>query len=575
MPFWLAGSFDIPAAVSLRLLSIPQQIIQSFHYDPVHMNYTIEGKTYANLFEYSFSPNGDYLIYVASQLDEDPEAYLYNRNTNNHFRLTENEYFIESQVCVDDNANRAFILTETSNSISKVFCNEALIVDNGFLNRSLCFWKDKLFFASWDISSRTSQFCLYDLVSGKTEVLTTVSYATGLSAAAGDVILIEAYDILNDADIVLSIRPGDNSETIVEQVGDSDSFLCLRDGEIYVEQVSGDSNAIYLFNAYYWLNKYQSAEPWSGSADSAGRISWNESYRLLGMVELWKKTGDETIKFAIASAVHRLLATREAAYQAGSYEIDQFLFVTKKYSIDESAELRLIVNNAMVYWSMLLCANAGCLNEEDYQALISMAESAFRYYEEDWDPNSSCYRFRKGEPFWADGVVVPFNQQNAFGLALLELWKATGKTAYQDRCMDLAQTFVKEIEFTEDGRALWHYWPREYYKGWTEAESISQNTPSQVPIESLPYEDSSHAILSALFISNYYETFGDVFSESLLQSLRNTLTSLCTDNGCSSILEPLNTNKPYLGGPWAMLLPSGDKESTFSQRFLRRDFFSM
>lgn len=172
------------------------------------------------------------------------------------------------------------------------------------------------------------------------------------------------------------------------------------------------------------------------------------------MMELWEKTGDPCLRVQISAAIHRLIATRKAAPQGSGEVRDGFLFVTKKYSVDQQAELRLLVNNAMIYWPMLRAANAGFLEEGGRQALLTMAKAVFQYYEEDWDPAVGCYRFRKGGPFYLDGAVLPFNQQNAFGLCLIELWKATGNPLYRNRCAALAQTFNGELEITEDKRTI-------------------------------------------------------------------------------------------------------------------------
>lgn len=544
-------------------------------YDAAAGIYDVAGRSCANLFEYSLSTNKNYLIYVASQINQEPEAWLYDRAANEHHQLTDNGYFIESQARVDNSGNRALVLTEVSNARSKLLYNGEAVADNGLLNRSLCFWEGKLFYASWDLAAGTTGLFLYDPTTQRTETLADcLPLATGLSAAAGDAILLEAYDTAAGSNVVLSVRPEAEGEARINVLSGGDSFLLPSAEAPQVLQISGDNNAKYLFNAYYWLNRYQSGEPWSGSPDSAGRVSWNESYRLLGMTELWEKTGDAILRTQISAAAKRLISTRKAALQNGEEEQDAFLFVTKKYSLDQQAELRLMVNNAEVYTPMLRAANVGCLEEEDRRALLAMAEAAFQYYEEDWDPATGCYRFRKGEPFHLDGSVMPFNQQNAFGLCLMELWKATGNPVYRERCTALARTFEKELEITEDGRTIWHYWPQSFYVGWTEADGVSQNTPVQPPIDNPPYEDSSHASTNAEFILEYYNTFHNVFSPEQVQGLRRTLDAICTDEGCSTVIEPVDADGWFLNSRWAKIISSGERNTAFARRFLSTDTFS-
>lgn len=565
-------------ALALCLTALPARAgaaASPVSFDAAAGIYMAAGRSWTNLFEWSASPGGNFLIYVASRLDEEPEAWLYDRKADTHRQLTDNGYFIESQVRIDDGGNWALMLTEISINCSKLLYNGETIADGNLLNRSPCFWNGKLFYAAWDAAAGTTLLFLYDPETKRTEALAgPLPLSTGLSAAAGDAVLLEAYDAAAGANIVLSIRPEAEARARVRILSGGDSFLLPSDGAPRILQISGDGNAKYLFNACYWLNRYQSGEPWSGSPDSAGRVSWNESYRLLGITELWEKTGDTALRNRISAAAERLIATRQAALQSGKNARDWLLFVTKKYSIDQQAELRQLVNNSMIYWPLLRAANSGCLEEETRQTLLSMAESAFRYYEEDWDPAAGCYRFRRGGPFYLDGSVVPFNQQNAFGLCLLELWKATGNPVYRERCTALAQTLERELELTEDGRTIWHYWPQLFYNGWTEADGVSLNTPAHAPADDPPYEDAPHASLNAVFILEYFKTFGDVFSPAQIQGLRRTLDAICTDDGISTVLEPVNTGGYFLSSFWALQAQTGERDTAAARHFLTADSFA-
>lgn len=540
-------------------------------YDAAALTHAVAGQTYANLFEYSSSPNGNYLIYIASQINQDPAVWLYDRKTDSRLCLTDNDYTLRSQARVDDGGTWALVQGFDG---QEIICDGESIVNSQTIKRSLCFWRGKLFYAAWDRNAGTTGLFLYDPQTKETSTLASgLPLSTGLSAAAGDAVLLEAYDAAADANTVLAVYPEREGEESTRVLSEGNSFLIFSNGEPQVLRAEGDGNAKYYFNACYWLNRYQSGEPWSGSPDSAGRVSWNESYRLLGLLELWEKTGNETFRAAISSAVRRLISTREAAYQASGQERDRFLFVTRKYSLDQRTELRLLVNNAMVYYPMLRSAALGCLEEKDRRAVLSMAEAAFQYYEQDWDPSSGCYRFRKGEAFWADGAVLPFNQQNAFGLCLIEMYRATGKPIYRDRCAALARTFAKEIELAEDGRTIWHYWPQEFYDGWVEADSVSQNTPTRDPVEDPPYEDSSHASLNAAFILEYYRFFGDIFSPAQVQGLRLTLDAICTDAGLSTVLDPVDTAGWFLSPLWAKLASGGERGTALAHHFLPADTF--
>lgn len=548
-------------------------------YDADSLTYMVCGKEYANLFEYGESPNGRYSIYVASQLGKDPEAWLYDSEEGGHRQLTDNGYFIEHDVHADDNGNWAAALTETSNSVSKILYNGETVVENGLQNRSLCFVDSGLFFAAYDKSARTSSICLYDTERGEVHTIAAgMPVATGECVTYGEnAVLLEAYDYETKASTVLEARlDGPDGAWQIESVtdGNGNSFLRTVPEGVRIEQVTGDDNAMYLFNAHYWLEKYQNCEPWAGSTDFAGRISWNESYRLIGMLKLLEKTGDAELRTDIANAVHRLIATRKAAYRESGRDTDRFLYLTKKYSLDLQSELSYICNG-MIYWAMLRAANAGYLPEEDYYDVISMVEAAFQYYEEDWDDENGFYRFRKGSPFLRDGILVPFNQQNSFGLCLIELWKATGDTKYQARCFALAESFAKEIEIAENGQAIWRYLPQRDYDGWSEADGISVNTPALAPITDPPYEDASHGSVNAAFIFSFAEAFGEaVFQQDILQGVRQTAEGICTAGGLSDTVYPLNTDGTFFNCLWMLWMQEDQGNSTISQYALTTNLFA-
>ena len=58
--------------------------------------------------------------------------------------------------------------------------------------------------------------------------------------------------------------------------------------------------------------------------------------------------------------------------------------------------------------------------------------------------SSPCVDLKKGIPFWADGVWLPFNMQNMWGLCLIELYKATADNKYRFRALKLAETRYRQ-----------------------------------------------------------------------------------------------------------------------------------
>ena len=102
------------------------------------------------------------------------------------------------------------------------------------------------------------------------------------------------------------------------------------------------------------------------------------------------------------------------------------------------------------------------------------------------------------------------------------------------------------------------------------------NTPEQAPIEEKPYEDSFHAALNAYFLISFTDTFGyDVVSQDVIQGVRQTAASICTEQGCSDTIEPLNSNDIYTASLWATAMGLEDRDSVFAQQLLKTNMFSI
>lgn len=533
------------------------------------MLYEIGGEEYANLFEYSFSPSGLFLIYVASDWNGEPEAYRYDVQAGEHTRLTDNLYYLEHYACIDDAGNWALALIETDSSFSKVICNGDVLMDDQVSSRSLCLTEDYLFFAVYRQPQKNSKLFAYDLKAGELTCVGEFPGGTDGVTAVGNTVLLEAYDLSKDQSIVLALDIGTMEQTRLTD-GTGTSLLNTAGESPCVEQVTGSDNAVYLMNACYFLEHYQASEPFNGATDSGGRISWNAAYRLHGMIELYEKIGDPDVREKISRAVDRLVMSRRAAAAASGRATDAFLFPTRTYSLDEHQELMLLVNTGMIYWATLRAANAGLLNEETYQELLRMAEQAYDYYEEDWNAVDECYHFRKGTPYHVDGVILPFNQQNAFACMLIELYKATGEEKYKERCTALAENFAKEITLTEDGRSVWYYWPRVFYAGWEEEDDISTNTPQRAAMtEGVAYEDISHSAINAAFIKAYSDAFGyDVFSEEVVEGVYRTFDACFQDDVIYGTVEPtdekLHTSE-CLPALWSMIFAEGEDPQGYGQ----------
>jgi len=172
----------------------------------------------------------------------------------------------------------------------------------------------------------------------------------------------------------------------------------------------------------------------------------------------------------------------------------------------------------------------GILDDNTTNELIDFAVKAFQYFERDYNMAESYYHFSYGISSRYDGVWLPFNKQNHFGLVLIELYLLTGNIEYRNRVYEIAQSFKKEWEYTVDGRVLWRYWPQAYVTGWTEEENISINYPSKTPTAS-SYDGHTYGGIETGFIVKFIDTFGEsVFTKEDLNSLEKTLDMMFVGN---------------------------------------------
>lgn len=369
-----------------------------------------------------------------------------------------------------------------------------------------------------------------------------------------------------------------------------DSFKFLSDDNIYIEGVSTVSNDRMqsVFNIYDNEIQFSNVAEFSGNLDatlaknallklslndpglslacidnSLGRLSWFVSYRLDALSYFaTSKHSSSQLPYDrfIKNAVDCLLE---------QYEYDSELSIigwpTTKYSLSKQSRLSLMVNNAQIAYVLLKLARKSQLNKEQKQKAISIAKDLYDFYESDFDYSHSLYKFQYGIDYWADGIWMPWNMQNTFGLVLLELYAITGEDIYLKRAELLIKTFLSETSIKGD-TLLWHYWPSNFYAGWRKDNELSVNSPSREPTVDTLYEDSIHASTNVLFITQYYNRMEEDYE--YYTQLRNTLIKMGRNGSYSRFISADHTVEnthlmflPYHGGGWASLGNSELKNS--------------
>ena len=294
------------------------------------------------------------------------------------------------------------------------------------------------------------------------------------------------------------------------------------------------------------------------SGNELARISWFVTYQLNAVSQFADRI-DKAYPLGqmVDGAIDCILASGEAA--SG--------WPTTKYSVEDGKPLSLLVDDAMILQALLSVARSGLASESQVERITTLARTVYDRHESDWMEQAGGYRFTRGISFSWDGVVMPFNQQNVFGLALLDLYDLTGEDRFKDRALRLAASFRQSWEITKDSAALWHYWPADFYKGWTEADGLSVNTPSRKPSKDVLYEDNSHAGINVDFALTVRDRFDQgPFSSEDINFLRNTLDNFRIDglyslyiSGDTTYFRPSTRFIPAFGG-WTRLKDTKLKE---------------
>lgn len=142
---------------------------------------------------------------------------------------------------------------------------------------------------------------------------------------------------------------------------------------------------------------------------------------------------------------------------------------------------------------------------------VQAAADAVAVHDDEWRESGEggFYVFRKGSPYWCDGVGVPFNQNLGMARTLLRIWQVTGETRYLDRITRIARHFQKNLTPVAD-RYVWNYWYGHGYDGWSTEQQISSNTPSYRGYKK--FEDFRHGAVAADFVVLAYQA-GIAFTE--------------------------------------------------------------
>ncbi|MCL2470241.1 MAG: hypothetical protein FWF25_00660 [Propionibacteriaceae bacterium] len=454
---------------------------------------------------------------------------------------------VEFDPVIDDTGSVAWAQMNSDSSSTVVIDGEALDLPQG-LYKGLAYDQDTLYVGQQLASADKWQLMVINRSSRQYD---TVSCP----------LLIDRITVRSDNRVVLEgLDSATNHMAIYDYHTDSKALVRLQDNAVYgideqlitLKGLSSDDSLKQLIQ-----RDIDSDDPllsYSSANNAAGRLSYYASYRLLGMLDAWQHGGIP----GLSQATLKALITHAAAKMISNAK--DYGWPTTKYSLDQHTELSLLVNDACVLYPLLKAYNAGLLDDQSGRRLLEIAKTIWDRNESDWIQGQG-YRFTPGIAYIWDGVTLPFNQQNAFGLALLELHTATGDQKYLDRALDLAKLFKSEMVQSDDGRLLWHYWPQRFYDGWTISSGVSVNTPERKPTQDTLFEDVSHSAWNVMFMVELQKNQTIVFTGQDYSALDKTLTG---------IKDGVSFNR-FLGGSLPNQTPSLQYRPSYGWLFLGND----
>lgn len=494
-----------------------------------------------NVVQLSRSKNGRCVIYSKALIGESVNIFKMCENDASPERITQSDG-IEFDPAINDRGDIAYIRHTYSIKESEVYLNSSRIdLPTGFYDK-LLFADDKLIWHYARFYDDTDWLFVYDIKTRDIQKYQLTIIPSEIIYSDIDKLIIQGMLKNNGMSSVgifnISTYTYQNLCNAPCGFNDNYSKMIFMDfGEL------SDNDALKILG----VQKLRNNDPlFSLSAinNNLGRLSWSVSYNLHSLLKIHEKNldmlpnADEFIRIMVSN----LLASAR-------FDDEHPGWPTKKYSINRDKLLSLLVDDAMILHPLLKAYNMGLIDAKTGQKILGLAEKIFEYHESDYETSTSFYHFRKNIDFALDGVWLPFNQQNAFGSALIQLYKATGDIKYKNRVFQLAWAFKSEFQYTPDGGLVWHYWPKFFYDGWSELDGISKNTPKRVASTDAFFEDISHAAINLEFINEFIRIFpNEIFETSDIEGLRRTLQSIRYINGYSRFMsgdvnyQPANWN---------------------------------
>lgn len=297
---------------------------------------------------------------------------------------------------------------------------------------------------------------------------------------------------------------------------------------IPILSISGTASALQLYHATNGSLMKMTGEPMSLASDEAGKQSWSQSYRTLTLAELYKKTQHEAFANLASQAMESTLRQQNKFVGIEQPHNPGCAWASRIYSIDGKTPLSFMINQAMISNSLINSCEklANHCTVPLKRAINENASCLVDAYEYLFMKEEGLYRIPYGSPFRYDGIWAPWNWHLTWAGVLRHVASLNNNEALDLRALNIVKKFINTWELTKEKtpRILWHYWPKQYYQGWSEQDKVSLNRPKQNPkdLAKQRYEDLNHAGISLLGLSYLDHDL----TPSVSQGLQNTMSHL-------------------------------------------------
>jgi hypothetical protein len=262
--------------------------------------------------------------------------------------------------------------------------------------------------------------------------------------------------------------------------------------------------------------------------------AWQESYVLQSYALMYRAHRDTYYLDKFVDHAESVLANRDSVRGVADYRGESLpLWRNFAYSVDGAYPILAADETGNLLYPLTMFARVVAATPKlwktyggraaRYAAACIQAVEAHEEIYRDRGDGSATYFFPKGLPYPWDGIEYAQNKNLSMARALLNLSLLTGVKAYRAKGIALGRFWQRDLQTLADGAPFWTYQERSSwgYRGWTEADAVSENSPSFAGNTRI--EDIGHAHLPVEFAEVAYAHHA-LFSRADLTALARTLT---------------------------------------------------